>query len=114
LSATVSVLPAASSAARPLVFRNARVCDGARAIPQADVLVRDGRSYTVLIFAQSFGYQPAQQTFTAGAEWTPFTFPLKSFNGTDGHDLMGVFLGSSPTPGKLDLPIDDGRIEWPR
>src|ERR1019366_2149423 len=39
LSAAVSVLPAAA----PLVFRNARVFDGARVIPQADVLVRDGR-----------------------------------------------------------------------
>ncbi len=71
----------------------------------------EGRSYTVMIFAQSFGYQPAQQTFTAGAEWKQFTFPLKSFNGADGHDLMGVFLGSSPTPGKFDLLIDDVRIE---
>src|ERR1035438_4625024 len=47
LSAAVSVLPAALSAAlsasRPLVFRNARVFDGTRLIPKADVLVRDGR-----------------------------------------------------------------------
>jgi len=71
----------------------------------------EGRSYTVMIFAQSFGYQPAQQTFTAGAEWKQFAFPLKSFSGTDGHDLTGVFFGSSPTPGKFDLLIDDVRIE---
>jgi hypothetical protein len=71
----------------------------------------EGRSYTVMIFAQSFGYQPAQQTFTGGAEWKQFAFPLKSFNGTDGHDLMGVFFGSSPTPGKFDLLIDDVRFE---
>jgi imidazolonepropionase-like amidohydrolase len=71
----------------------------------------EGRSYTVMIFAQSFGYQPAQQTFIAGAEWKQFTFPLKSFNGTDGHDLMGVFFGSSPTLGKFELLIDDVRIE---
>jgi len=71
----------------------------------------EGRSYTVMIFAQSFGYQPAEQTFTASAEWKQFTFPLKSFNGTDGHDLTGVFFGSSPTPGKFDLLIDDVRFE---
>jgi imidazolonepropionase-like amidohydrolase len=71
----------------------------------------EGRAYTVMIFAQSFGYQPAQQTFTGGAEWKQFAFPLKSFNGTDGHDLMGVFFGSSPTPGKFDLLIDDVRFE---
>jgi imidazolonepropionase-like amidohydrolase len=71
----------------------------------------EGRSYTVMIFAQSFGYQPAQQSFTAGAEWKQFTFALKSFNGTDAHDLTGVFFGSSPTIGKFDLLIDDVRFE---
>ena len=63
-----------------------------------------------MIFAQSFGYQPAQQTFTAGAEWKQFTFPLKSFRGADGHGLMGVFAGS-PTAGKFDVSMDDVRIE---
>jgi imidazolonepropionase-like amidohydrolase len=71
----------------------------------------EGRSYAVMIFAKSFGYQPAIQTFTAGAEWKQFTFTLKSFNGSDGHDLMGVFFGSSPTPGKFELSIDDVRFE---
>ena len=71
----------------------------------------EGRAYTVMIFAQSGGYQPAQQNFTAGSEWKQFTFPLKAFNGTDGHDLMGVFFGSSPTPGKFNLLIDDVRFE---
>lgn len=71
----------------------------------------EGRSYTVMIFAQSSGYRPAQQNFTAGPEWQRFTFPLKSFNGTDGHDIMGLFLGSSPAPGKFDLLIDDVRFE---
>src|ERR1700691_228556 len=71
----------------------------------------EGRAYTIMIFAQSFGYQPAAQNFAAGAEWKQFTFPLKAFNGTDGHDLMGVFFGSSPTLGKFDLLIDDVRFE---
>ena len=70
----------------------------------------EGRSYAVMIFAKSFGYQPAIQTFAAGAEWKQFTFPLQSFH-TDGHDLMGVFFGSSPAPGKFDLAIDDVRFE---
>jgi hypothetical protein len=71
----------------------------------------EGRAYAVMIFAKGFGYQPATQTFTVGAEWKQFTFPLKAFNGTDGHDLMGVFFGSSPTPGKFELSIDDVRFE---
>jgi imidazolonepropionase-like amidohydrolase len=69
------------------------------------------RPYTVMIFAKSLGFQPAIQTFTAGSEWKQFSFPLKSFNGTDGHDLIGVFFGSSPTVGKFDLCIDDVRFE---
>ena len=71
----------------------------------------EGRPYAVMIFAKSSGYQPAIRTFTAGAEWKEFRFPLKVFNGTDGHDLMGVFFGSSPTPGKFNLAIDDVRFE---
>ena len=70
----------------------------------------EGRPYTVMIFAQSFGYEPVGQSFSAGPEWKQFTFPLKSFKGTDGHGLMGVFVGS-PTPGKFDLLIDDVRFE---
>jgi imidazolonepropionase-like amidohydrolase len=70
----------------------------------------EGRPYAVMIFAQSFGYEPVGQSFTAGPEWKQFTFPLKSFRGADGHGLMGVFVGS-PTAGKFDLSIDDVRIE---
>jgi hypothetical protein len=43
---TLALLSAGASAgpaAAPLVFRNTRVFDGTRVIPQADVLVRDGR-----------------------------------------------------------------------
>lgn len=71
----------------------------------------EGRAYTVMIFTKSSGYQPAQQKFTAGPEWKQFILPLKSFNGTDGHDLIGVFFGSSPEPGKFSLSIDDVRLE---
>jgi imidazolonepropionase-like amidohydrolase len=70
----------------------------------------EGRPYSVMIFAQSFGYEPAGQSFTAGPEWKQFSFPLKSFKGADGHGLMGLFVGS-PTPGKFDLQIDDVRFE---
>lgn len=37
----------------------------------------EGRSSTVMIFAQSFGYEPVSQTFTAGAEWKRFTLPFE-------------------------------------
>jgi hypothetical protein len=70
----------------------------------------EARTYAVMIFAQSFGYEPVGQSFMAGPDWKKFTFPLKSFKGTDGHDLMGVFLGSS-TPGSFHLLIDDVRFE---
>jgi hypothetical protein len=70
----------------------------------------EDRSYSIMIFAQGFGYEPAAQSFTAGEEWKQLTFPLKSFKGADGRGFMGLFIGS-PTAGKFDLLIDDVRFE---
>jgi len=70
----------------------------------------DGASYRVMIYAQSFGYIPKTQTFTAGPEWKKVTMPLSAFD-TDGHDLMGIFFGAASAPGKFNLLIDDVRLE---
>jgi imidazolonepropionase-like amidohydrolase len=70
----------------------------------------DGRSYFVLVYAQSLGFVPGRQTFVAGPEWKEFEFPLTAF-GTDGHDLTGIFFGATTDPGKFNLQIDDVRIE---
>jgi len=73
----------------------------------------DGSPYRVMIFAQSFGYEPVGQNFTAGREWKQFSFPLKSFQGADGRGFMGLFLGRA-APGKFSLLVDDVRFERAR
>jgi hypothetical protein len=67
----------------------------------------DGRTYSILLFAQSLGFQPAIKPFVAGPEWKQFTFPLSAFNGMSGHDLMGVLFSAGPPPGTFAFQIDD-------
>jgi imidazolonepropionase-like amidohydrolase len=71
----------------------------------------DGKSYSVMIFAQSKGYRPAEKRFTAGDEWKRYHYDLKDFDGTDGTDVMGVFFGSSAQAGPFRLQIDEVRFE---
>jgi imidazolonepropionase-like amidohydrolase len=70
----------------------------------------DGKSFSVMLFAQSKGYRPAEKRFTASDEWKRFRFELKDFEGLDGTDLMGVFFGSGET-GPFRLQIDEVRFE---
>ena len=37
--------------------------------------------------------------------------PSQDFNGTDGHDLMGVYVGAGGTTGTFELQIDDVRFD---
>jgi hypothetical protein len=70
----------------------------------------DKASYRVMIFAQSLGMTPGMRDFTAGTEWKEVEFPLAAF-GTDGHDVMGLFIGAGTPAGKFALQIDDVRIQ---
>jgi hypothetical protein len=70
----------------------------------------DGKTYAVMIFAQSLGFIPAIQTFTAGAEWKECVFTYEGF-GIDGTDVMGIFIGASQEPGEFSLYIDDVRLK---
>ena len=71
----------------------------------------DGQTYRVLIFTASGGRIPAQQTFTAGAEWKKNTIPFSSFNGTDGHDISAILFVGGPNAGTFNFHIDDVRLE---
>ena len=66
----------------------------------------DGKTYAVMIFAQSLGFIPAAQTFIAGPEWKEFVIPFEKFN-IDGSDIMGIFIGASNEPGEFTLYIDN-------
>jgi len=67
----------------------------------------DGRTYSVMLFAPSKFFAPIIQTFVPDAEWKQFTFKLAQFDGYDGHDLAGLFIGAGLPAGKFALQIDD-------
>jgi hypothetical protein len=71
----------------------------------------DGKTYRAMLFTQSGGRMPAQQTFTVGPEWKQFTFPLSAFDGTDGHDVTAILFVGGPQAGKFDFQIDDIHLQ---
>jgi hypothetical protein len=71
----------------------------------------DGRTYSVMLFGQSKGFMPMIQTFLPEKEWKQYRFKLKDFDGYDGHDLMGLFIGAGLPAGKFALEIDEVRFE---
>lgn len=70
----------------------------------------DGRTYVVMLFAQSIGQVPKMQTFVVGPEWKEYRLPFSAF-GTDAHDLGGILFSASGSPGKFSLQIDDVRVD---
>ncbi len=71
----------------------------------------DGKSCSIMVFAQSNGYRPATKTFVAGKEWEQHRFALADFEGCDAAGLMGVFFGGGAETGKFEFQIDDVRFE---
>jgi len=71
----------------------------------------DGQTYRVLFFTESGGRMPAQQTFTAGPEWTKVSLPFSAFNGTNGHDISAILFVGGPAAGKFDFQIDAIKLE---
>ena len=66
----------------------------------------DGGTYRVLIFAQSKGMQPVEQTFVAGPEWHEHVMPWTAF-GLDGKGIMAIIFTGGPKPGDFKFQIDD-------
>jgi len=71
----------------------------------------DGKTYRVMLFAQSLGFMPAMQTFVAGPEWKQYRFALAQFNGMKGHDLTGVVFAGGPAAGAFSFQIDGVRFQ---
>ena len=67
----------------------------------------DGKTYKVMVFAQSKGMQPLMQDFVAGREWKEYDFPFVGFDGIDGHDILGIAFTGGPTAGKFAMQIDE-------
>ena len=70
----------------------------------------EGKTYSVMIFAQILGFTPALQTFVAGSEWKEYEFPFERF-GIEGFDIMGIFIGASLLHGEFTLQIDNIRLK---
>jgi imidazolonepropionase-like amidohydrolase len=70
----------------------------------------DGKTYSVMLFAQSLGYIPATREFVAGPAWEHHLFTFEEF-GIDGHDIMGIFFGAASKIGEFILEIDEVRLD---
>ncbi|UCC40137.1 MAG: CIA30 family protein [Candidatus Aminicenantes bacterium] len=70
----------------------------------------EGRTYTIMIFAQILGFIPSSQTFVAGPEWKEYEFTFEKF-GIEGFDIMGIFIGASLGEGEFALQIDNVRLK---
>jgi imidazolonepropionase-like amidohydrolase len=71
----------------------------------------DGRTYKVMVFAESKGHMPLMQDFVAGAEWKELVFPIASFGGIDGHDITGIAITAGPDAGTFAVRLDDVRVQ---
>jgi hypothetical protein len=66
----------------------------------------DGRTYHVMLFAESRGQMPITVDFVAGPEWKEYSFPFGAFEGVDGHDIMGIAFTAGPEPGPFKFRLD--------
>ncbi|HYL63080.1 MAG TPA: CIA30 family protein [Candidatus Methylomirabilis sp.] len=71
----------------------------------------DRRTYRVMVFTQSGGYMPTQQTFVAGPDWKEFTFPFADFGGTDGYDVTAIIFAAGVPAGSFQFYLDDVRLD---
>ncbi len=71
----------------------------------------DGKAYRIMVFTQSRGFMGIAKVFTPSGEWKQFIFPIASFDGIDGHDIIGIGVVAGPQPGPFTFQIDEFRIE---
>ncbi len=69
----------------------------------------DGKTYRVMVFAQSRGTAPITRTFVADAEWRTVEVTWEQF-GIDGRDVTGVVLAGGPQPGEFAFRVDGFRL----
>jgi imidazolonepropionase-like amidohydrolase len=66
----------------------------------------DGKTYRLMVFAQSKGFMPLMQPFVASPEWSAHEVSWKEL-GIDGSDVMAVIFAGGPEPGEFAMQIDD-------
>ena len=67
----------------------------------------DGKTYTLMLFAESRGFLPSTRTFVAGEQWERVGFLISDFDNIDGRDLLGVLFAGGPRPGSFSFQIDN-------
>lgn len=70
----------------------------------------DGKTYVVMVFAQSHGRAPLVKSFTPGTELTEHAFAWAEFDGIDGKDINAILIGAV-APGPFSLVIDDVKLD---
>lgn len=70
----------------------------------------EGKIFAVMVYSQSAGFIPKVAVFEVGPEWKEYVFPFDKL-GLQGHDIMGIALGASTSPGAFSLTIDDVRLK---
>jgi imidazolonepropionase-like amidohydrolase len=66
----------------------------------------DGGTYRIMIFAQSKGMTPVDQSFVAGPEWREQVFPWSTF-GLDGKGIMAIIFTGGPKAGDFMFQVDE-------
>ena len=104
----------------PYAWAGAMFSPGAQLFEPADLSSKkrlrfrakgDGKTYRLMLFSASKGYQPAVKSFVAGPEWSEHTFAFSDFDGIDGNGLTAVIFSGGPQPGTFRFQIDDVRME---
>jgi hypothetical protein len=63
-----------------------------------------------MVFSRKGGFTPSVKEFIAVGDWKRYRFELKDFDGCDGSDITGLFLGGT-RPGEYELWVDDVRFD---
>ncbi|MGH7470030.1 MAG: CIA30 family protein, partial [Longimicrobiales bacterium] len=66
----------------------------------------DGATYRAMVFAQSKGMMPLEQTFVAGPVWREIVIPWSAY-GIHAHDLMAVIFAAGPKAGSFQFQVDN-------
>lgn len=71
----------------------------------------DGRTYRVLVFAETLGRIPAERTFDTTEEWAEHTFSWTDFRGIDGSDIMAIIISAGTGADSFWFEIDQFRLK---
>lgn len=70
----------------------------------------DGRTYAVVVFTQTGGFQPVVATFTPGDDWSTHAFTWQDL-GLEETDVTAIMVTAGMPAGDFRLMIDEFRIE---